>query len=91
METMLHICLIYVEDLGPPTACSLFGGSVSVSTHGLKLVDSVGLRVYLIAPALTILYPTLPQDPPPPVLPDVWLWVFAAIGCWITPLRGQIC
>jgi hypothetical protein len=49
----------------PPPSCSLVGGSVSVSLHEPRLVDSVGLLVMCFtSPAHSVLSPTLPQDYP---------------------------
>jgi hypothetical protein len=63
MKTKLYICCKCVGGLGPTHACSLVGGSVSVSPQGLRLLDSVGLLVMsLTSPALSILSPTLPHD-----------------------------
>jgi hypothetical protein len=45
MKTKLHVCYTCVGGLDPALACSLVGGSVSVSHHGPRLVDSVGLLV----------------------------------------------
>ena len=45
MKTKLQICSKYVEGLGPAPVCFLAGGPVSVSLHGPRLVDSVGLLV----------------------------------------------
>lgn len=47
-----------VGGLGPAHACSLVGGSVSVSLHESWLVDFVGLVVFL---TLSILSPILQQ------------------------------
>lgn len=55
METKLHICYICSGDLGSAPASSLVGGSVSVSPHGPRLVDSVGLLVSLTTPVPAIL------------------------------------
>lgn len=47
----------------PFCACSLVGGSVSLSPYGPKLVDSVGvLVVFLTSLASLILPPHLPQN-----------------------------
>ena len=43
---------------GPAPECSLVGGSVSVSLHGPRLVDSVGLPEVSLIP----LVPSLPQQ-----------------------------
>jgi hypothetical protein len=54
MKTKLHNCYICAEGLGQSHACSLVGGSDSVSPCGPGLVDSVGfLFLYLtsLAPA----------------------------------------
>lgn len=55
MKTKQHICYKYVRNLGPVTACSLAGSSISVSPHGPRLVDSVGFFVVsLIPPACSV-------------------------------------
>ena len=65
MKAKLHDCYTHVEGLGQSHVCSLVGDSVSESTHGLRLVDSVGfLVVPLTLLALTVLPPPLPQDSP---------------------------
>jgi len=52
-----------VEDLGLDTACSLVGGSISVSIHELKIVDYVDhLMMSLTPDASSNLSPTLAQD-----------------------------
>ena len=67
MKTKLHICYKCIGGLGPAPACSLVGGSVSLSSHVFRLVDTIGLLVVsLTPPAPSLLSPTLP---------DVWLWV----------------
>jgi hypothetical protein len=64
MKTKLHICYKLVGGLDPASTCSLVCGSVSVSPHGPRLVDSVGLLVVSLTPlAQAILFSTLPQDP----------------------------
>lgn len=45
MKTKLHVCYTCVGGLDPAPACSLVGGSVS--HHGPRLVDYVGLLVIL--------------------------------------------
>ena len=50
-KTKLHICYNYVGGLGPAHACSLADGLVSVSLHGPKLGDSVGLLVVSLTPS----------------------------------------
>ena len=63
METKLHICYICAEGLGPAPACSLVGGSGSVSPHGPRLLDPLGLLVVSLtslAPSILPLF--LPQD-----------------------------
>jgi hypothetical protein len=62
-KTELHICYKCVGLLGPFLACSLVGGSVSVSSHRPRVVASVGPLVVFLTPlASSILSPTLPQD-----------------------------
>jgi hypothetical protein len=60
MKTKLYICYKYVVGLHPVHACSLVGSLVSVSPHGPRLFDSVGLVLFLTPPAHTILFPTCP-------------------------------
>ena len=43
METELHVCYICAGGLGPDHVYYLVGGSVSESSQGSSLVDSVGL------------------------------------------------
>ena len=63
IKTKLYICYKCVGDLDPEHACSLVGSSVSVSPHGYRLVDSVGLLVVsLTSLASSVLSVTLPQD-----------------------------
>lgn len=63
MKSKLHIDYKWVGRLGPALTCSLVGGSVPVSTHGPRLVDSVGLLVMLLTPLThSVLSPTLSQD-----------------------------
>jgi hypothetical protein len=50
MNTKLYNCYICVGDRGPSHACSLVGGSVSVSPYWLRLVDSIGLLVPIDCP-----------------------------------------
>jgi hypothetical protein len=62
METKLHISYKCVGGLSPVYAHSLIAGSVSVTPHGPRLVDSVGLLVVsLTPPPPSILLQTLPQ------------------------------
>ena len=44
-EKKLCICYICKGGLGPFPACSLDGGSISVSPYGFRLVDSVSFLV----------------------------------------------
>lgn len=63
MKTKLNICYIYEEDLGSSYAYFLLGRSISVSSYGSKLVDSVGFFVVsLTGQALITLLDHLPQD-----------------------------
>ena len=57
MKAKLHICCMCVGDLGSAYASSLDDYSVSVSPHGPRFVDSVGLLVFLAPPAHSILSP----------------------------------
>ena len=50
MKTKLYIWYMGVGGL-PAQACSLVGGSVSVSPHGPRLVDSVGFLVAVLDPS----------------------------------------
>jgi len=50
MKIKLHICHVCVGGLGLVHACSLVGGSVSVSPHRSRLVDSLGLLVVSLIP-----------------------------------------
>ena len=55
--------LLQIWEVGTDPRCSLVGGLVSVSTHGPKLVESLGLLVVsLPLLACAILSPTVPQD-----------------------------
>jgi Zn-finger protein len=45
MEAKLQDCYICVEGLCPFYACSLIGGSVSVSAQGPRFVDCIGFLV----------------------------------------------
>ena len=49
----LHTCYKCVRGLDPAPACSLVDGSVSVSTHGPRLVDRVGLLVVSLIPLVS--------------------------------------
>jgi hypothetical protein len=62
MKTNLHICYLYIGDIAHVS--SLVGGSVSVSPHVPRLVDSVGPVVYLTHLVRSILPTTLLQDSP---------------------------
>ena len=56
-----------LQILGPVPACSLVGGSVSVSTQEPRLIDSVGLlAMSLILMACLFLFPTV-------ILPELCL------------------
>jgi hypothetical protein len=56
MKIKLHISYICVGSIGPSHACSLIGGSVSVSPHGPRLVGSVDfLEVSLTSWAPSVL------------------------------------
>lgn len=82
MKTKLHISCICVGDLCPVHACSLFG-SVSVSPHGPRLVDSAGLLVLSFLP----LFHKTPR-----ALPAIQLWVSTSVSIhWTEPLRRQLC
>ena len=65
MKSKLHICNIYIGGLGPVHACSLVGGSVSMSPKEPILFDFVGLLVMSLTPLdLSIIHPpTLPKTP----------------------------
>jgi hypothetical protein len=45
MKTKLNTCYKCVGGLDPAPECSLAGDSVSVSSHGPRVVDSVGFLV----------------------------------------------
>jgi hypothetical protein len=90
--TKPHICYKCVSDLGPDPACSLVGGSVTVSPHGPRISDLVDFLVVSFTPlAPSLLSRTLPRDSG--ALPDVWLWVSTSVSihCWMKPLRRQLC
>jgi hypothetical protein len=94
MKTKLHICYKCVGGLGPTPECSLAGGSVYVSPHGPRLVNSAGLPVVSLTPlTLSILPPFFCMTPWAPDLPNSWLWASAcvSISCWMRPLRSQLC
>ena len=61
----------------------LHGGSVSVSLHKLRVVESVGLLMVSLTPLTSIGSP----------LPDVWLYLCETVSnhCWLKPLRRQLC
>jgi hypothetical protein len=65
MGTMLHICYIYVRGPSPPHACFLVGGSVFVSPHDPRSVDSVGLLVVFLTPLVPSIFysSTRPHSP----------------------------
>jgi hypothetical protein len=64
MKTKLHFCYKCLGVLGPAPACSLVCGPGSVSSHGLSLVDSLGLVESLIPLACSILSSTFPTSLP---------------------------
>jgi hypothetical protein len=92
MKTKLQTCYICVESLGLSHACSLIGGSVSVSSYGPRLVDSVGLLVVPLTPLAPEIFPPL-FHMIPQALPNVWLWVSASVSIrsWVDTLRRQLC
>jgi hypothetical protein len=49
MKTKLLICYICAGGLGSAHAYSLLGDSVSKSTHGSRLVDSIVLPLYSLS------------------------------------------
>lgn len=55
MKTKLQNCYISTESLGESHACSLVGGSVSVSLYELRLVDSVGFLMVSLTPLVPII------------------------------------
>ena len=55
MKTRLHICYKYIGALGADHACSLVDGSVYVSPHGPRLIESVSLVLSLTPQASLIL------------------------------------
>ena len=63
MKTKLHTCHKCVRGLGSAPACSLLGGSVSMSPHRPRVVDSVGLFMVSLTPlacsvlSITIIIP----------------------------------
>ena len=79
MTTKLHICYLRAKGLGLAHTCSLVGVSVSVSSQGSRLVDSVDLIESLSPLGPSVLPPTLPQDS----------WSSASISCWVEPLRNN--
>ena len=63
MKNKVHICFICVGNLVPSHACSLVGGSVSVSLYEPRLVASVGFLIVCLTPlASYILFLPLSQD-----------------------------
>ena len=60
MKTKLHISHICVGGLGPSHACSMIGDLVSMSPHVPRLVDFIGLVVFLTFLAPSILPLPLP-------------------------------
>ena len=83
MKTKQNICYIYVGGLGSAQACLSVCGSVSVSSHELRLVDSVGLLVVSLTPLALGIHKTFCS------LPNVWLWIStsASLSLWMKPLR----
>jgi hypothetical protein len=73
--------------LGLAHAFSLVGGSVFRSPQGFRLLASVGLPVGFLNPSSDS-STRLPKAPS-----KGWLWISTSvfIGCWIEPLRGQLC
>ena len=72
-------------------ACSLVGGSVSVSSRGPRLVDYVGLL--LVSLNLWLLQSLPPFfHKIPHAMPDVWLWVSASVSicCWMRLATRQV-
>jgi hypothetical protein len=55
MRAKLYVCYIYVGGIGLSHACSLVGGSVSVSPYGPKLVVSVVFFFVCVVFGLTCL------------------------------------
>ena len=61
MKTKLYLCYKRVGCLGPAPVRSLVGGSVYMSSHKPRLVDSVGLLVVSLtppAPSVLLLTPS---------------------------------
>ena len=91
MKTQLCIHYKCVEGLGSAPACSLVGGSVSVSPHGP--------RFWLCGSLCDVLEPFISfnliphSHRAPQALLNVWLWVsaFVSICCGLKPLRRQLC
>ena len=50
MKSRLHICYKYVGGLDRDKANSLVFGSISMSSHEPRLVDSVGVLLFLTPP-----------------------------------------
>jgi hypothetical protein len=55
-QPYVYIC---IEDLGPANLCSLVGGSISVSSHGPRLVRSIGLLTLSLTPPTPQSFPGL--------------------------------
>jgi hypothetical protein len=88
MKTKLHICYKCVGSLDPVPVCSLVGGLVSVSSHGPKLVDFVGLVVFLTPLTHSILSPRLPKLH---LMFGSGSLNMSFICFWVEPLRRQLC
>ena len=91
----MQICYKCAGSLCPASVCSLVGGSVSVSPHGSRLVDSVCLLVVSLTPPpcsiLSLFFHKVTW-----ALVDVLQWVSASsssvsICCWMKPHRRQLC
>ena len=63
----------------PVHACSLFGCSVSVSPHGLRVVGSVGLLVMSLTSLAPSIFQPLPQ--PSTRLPELSAWCLSVGLC----------
>ena len=63
MKTKLHICYRCTWSLGLAYVFSFVSSSVSGSSQGFRLVDSVGLPVEFLSPlSPSIFPPTVPQN-----------------------------
>jgi hypothetical protein len=73
---------------GPRSSPYMLFGSVSVNSHGPRLVDYVGL---LVVSLNLWLHQPLPPffHKIPHAMPDVWLWVSISVSicCWIRSTR----